>query len=136
MKPHMHAIIVEVVFPIMCYTDEDQELWEDDPYEFIRFKYDVYEDFVSPVTAAQCLLRSATEKRKQVLDPVMNFCVQILNTPAETRDPRQKDGILHMIGTLSDILLKKKKYKDHMESMLVHHVFAETTSPLGYMRAR
>jgi hypothetical protein len=70
------------------------------------FVLDVYEDFVSPVTAAQCLLRSATEKRKQVLDPVMNFCVQILNTPAETRDPRQKDGILHMIGTLSDILLK------------------------------
>jgi hypothetical protein len=67
---------------------------------------DVYEDFVSPVTAAQCLLRSATEKRKQILDPVMNFCVQILNTPAETRDPRQKDGVLHMIGTLSDILLK------------------------------
>ncbi|XP_028414621.1 importin-7-like [Dendronephthya gigantea] len=136
MKPHMHTIIVEIVFPIMCHTDEDEELWQDDPYEFIRFKYDVYEDFVSPVTAAQSLLRGATQKRKQILDPVMNFCVQILNTPAETRNPRQKDGVLHMIGTLSDILLKKKKYKDHMEAMLVHHVFDETRSPLGFVRAR
>ena len=58
------------------------------------------------MTAAQSLLRKATEKRKQVLDPVMIFCVQILNTQAEQRDPRQKDGVLHMIGTLSDILLK------------------------------
>lgn len=40
----------------------------------------------------------------------MNFCVQILNTPAEKRDPRQKDGILHIIGTLSDILLKVQKF--------------------------
>ena len=23
----------------MCHTDEDEELWQDDPYEFIRFKY-------------------------------------------------------------------------------------------------
>ncbi|XP_046861110.1 importin-7-like [Xenia sp. Carnegie-2017] len=136
MKPHVHAIIVEIVFPIMSHTDEDEELWQDDPYEFIRFKYDVYEDFVSPVTAAQSFLRKATEKRKQILDPVMNFCVQILNAPAETRNPRQKDGILHMIGTLSDILLKKQKYKFHMEAMLSHHVFPETESPLGFMRAR
>lgn len=23
----------------MCHTDEDQELWEEDPYDFIRVKY-------------------------------------------------------------------------------------------------
>ena len=23
----------------MCYTDEDDELWQEDPYEFIRVKY-------------------------------------------------------------------------------------------------
>ena len=48
-------------------------------------------------------MRSANEKRKQILDPVMNFCVQILNIPA---GKRQKDGVLYIIGTLSDILLK------------------------------
>ena len=33
------GIIQEVVFPLMCYTDEDDELWQEDPYEFIRVKY-------------------------------------------------------------------------------------------------
>lgn len=33
------AIIQEVVFPLMCYTEEDDELWQEDPYEFIRVKY-------------------------------------------------------------------------------------------------
>ena len=85
----------------------------------------MYEDFVSPVTAAQSFLRKATEKRKQILDPVMNFCVQILNTPAETRNPRQKDGILHMIGTLSDILLKVQWFS------LLHACYLSTNSPVS-----
>lgn len=67
---------------------------------------DIFEDFVSPVTAAATLLHTAVSKRKQVLDPTMVFCVHVLNLPAEQRDPRQKDGALHMIGTLADVLLK------------------------------
>ncbi|KAJ7370959.1 importin-7 [Desmophyllum pertusum] len=39
MRPHIQAIIQEVVFPLMCYTEEDDELWQEDPYEFIRVKY-------------------------------------------------------------------------------------------------
>jgi len=33
--------------------------------------------------------------------------------------PSQKDGALHMIGTMADILLKMKNYKDHLEPFLV-----------------
>lgn len=73
------------------------------PHLFIT---DIFEDFVSPVTAAATLLHTAVSKRKQVLDPTMVFCVHLLNMPAEQRDPRQKDGALHMIGTLADVLLK------------------------------
>ncbi|XP_073245306.1 importin-7-like [Porites lutea] len=136
MRPRIQAIIQEVVFPLMCYTEEDEELWQEDPYEFIRVKYDIFEDFVSPVTAAATLLHTAVSKRKQVLDPTMVFCVHLLNIPAEQRDPRQKDGALHMIGTLADVLIKRKMYRTQLESMLVQHVFPEFKSPLGYLRAR
>lgn len=34
----------------------------------------------------------------------MGFCYQILTEPAS--DPRKKDGALHMIGSLAEILLK------------------------------
>lgn len=67
---------------------------------------DIFEDFISPVTAAATLLHTAVSKRKQVLDPTMIFCVHMLNMPPDQRDPRQKDGALHMIGTLADVLLK------------------------------
>ena len=39
MKPHMPAIIQEILFPLMCHSDEDQDLWESDPVEYIRVKY-------------------------------------------------------------------------------------------------
>lgn len=136
MRPHIQAIIQEVIFPLMCYTEEDDELWQEDPYEFIRVKYDIFEDFISPVTAAATLLHTAVSKRKRVLDPTMIFCVHMLNMPPDQRDPRQKDGALHMIGTLADVLLKRKMYRTQLENMLLQHVFPEFKSSLGYLRAR
>ena len=43
---------------------EVEELFETDPYGYIRVKFDVFEEFVSPSTAAQTLLHSAVVKRK------------------------------------------------------------------------
>ncbi|MBN3273221.1 IPO7 protein, partial [Polyodon spathula] len=150
LKPHIQGIIQDVVFPLMCYTDTDEELWQEDPYEYIRMKFDVFEDFISPTTAAQTLLFTACSKRKEVLQKTMGYCYQILTEP--TADPRKKDGALHMIGSLAEVLLKttssvqsvhnlitlriKKIYKDQMEFMLQNHVFPLFSSELGYMRAR
>uniref|UniRef100_A0A8C3YA29 Importin 7 n=1 Tax=Catharus ustulatus TaxID=91951 RepID=A0A8C3YA29_CATUS len=128
LKPHIQGIIQDVIFPLMCYTDADEELWQEDPYEYIRMKFDVFEDFISPTTAAQTLLFTSCSKRKEVLQKTMGFCYQILTEP--NADPRKKDGALHMIGSL------KKIYKDQMEYMLQNHVFPLFSSELGYMRAR
>ena len=38
-KPHIQGIIQDVIFPLMCYTDADEELWQEDPYEYIRMKF-------------------------------------------------------------------------------------------------
>lgn len=100
---------------------------------FLFVILDVFEDYISPTTAAQTLLFNACNKRKevgsekngllcqlpllyirtnslyaaccvQVLQKTMGFCHQILTDPAT--DPRKKDGALHMIGSLAEILLK------------------------------
>uniref|UniRef100_A0A8C7U2T2 Importin 7 n=1 Tax=Oncorhynchus mykiss TaxID=8022 RepID=A0A8C7U2T2_ONCMY len=125
LKPHIQGIIQDVVFPLMCYTDSDQELWEEDPYEYIRMKFDVFEDFISPTTAAQTLLFTSCNKRKEVLQKTMGFCYQILTEP--TSDPRKKDGALHMIGSLAEILLKVINPQHHLcvSACWVLHYFCE-----------
>jgi len=55
---------------------------------------------------------------------------------AANADPRQKDGALHMVGSLADILLKKPVYKNQMEQLLATFVFPEFSSPHGHLRAR
>ncbi|XP_046689016.1 importin-7-like [Homalodisca vitripennis] len=39
LKPHMFAIIQEVLFPLMSYSDSDEELWNSDPHDYIRVKF-------------------------------------------------------------------------------------------------
>lgn len=64
----------------------------------------------------------------------MAFCIQVLQNPQLA--PRQKDGILHIIGAVAPVLLKKSMYKDQVEMMLVSYVFPEFQSQHGFLRAR
>lgn len=120
-RPHFNEIFVDIIFPLLCYSNEDDQLWHDDPYEYIRMKFgqlldtslndyilflDIFEDLVSPVVAVQVFLAECCQKRKNILDPVMSFCVQVLNEPADKRDPRRKDGALNVIGTTCDVLMR------------------------------
>ena len=75
----------------MSYTEKDAELWETDPYEYIRVKFDIFEDFVSPITAAQTVLHSVCKKRKDVLPKTMDLLMNIVQNQQST--PSQKDGM-------------------------------------------
>lgn len=35
----MFGIVQEVIFPLLCHSDADEELWETDPLEYIRVTY-------------------------------------------------------------------------------------------------
>ena len=39
----------------LIISDDDQDLWDDDPHEYIRSKFDVFEDFISPNTGKSLL---------------------------------------------------------------------------------
>ncbi|KPU74864.1 uncharacterized protein Dana_GF26794 [Drosophila ananassae] len=90
---------------------------------------DIFEDYATPVVAAQSMLHSMCKKRK-----AMSTIMQVITSP--NADNKQKDGALHMIGTLANVLLKKAQYRDQVESMLTTYVFPEFQNPAGHMRAR
>lgn len=56
MKPHMESLVLHVVFPLLCFSDEDRQLWEEDPQEYVRKGYDVIEDLYSEKNAATVFL--------------------------------------------------------------------------------
>ena len=133
-KPHAIALIQDVIFPLMSFSEADEELWDMDPIEYIRQKFDVFDDISSPVPAAETLLHSLCKTRKGILTNVMNAFLTIINNPSIT--PKEKDGALHMVGSLADVLPKKKVFKDQVENLLVQYVFPGFQSQQGHLRAR
>ena len=67
---------------------------------------DVFVELESPVIAGVTFVQEACKTRKNVLDQVLVFCLNILNTPEDTRSPRLKDGALHTIGSIATVLLR------------------------------
>ncbi|GAB1607703.1 importin-7-like isoform X1 [Argonauta hians] len=132
LKNNTDDLIQKVIFPLMWHNEKDNELWNSDPHEYIRRKFDLSD--MSTIDAAGRLFHSLAGKRSGVLEKAMNFCMTILNKNQVT--PQEKDGIMHMLGTVADILVESDIYKDRIEAVLVTHLFPEFQSQHGFLRAR
>jgi len=137
----MPVLIEHLIFPVLCQSDEDIELFESDPSEYLHRKLNFYEEVSSPDVAATNFLVTLTKARRKQTFAVLNYVNSIVNryeaAPEDQKDPRQKEGALRMIGTLSGVILgKKSPIADQVEYFFVRHVFPEFRSPHGFLRAR
>ncbi|THU49261.1 hypothetical protein C4D60_Mb06t07690 [Musa balbisiana] len=141
LQPQLDIVLFEIVFPLMCFNDNDQKLWSEDPHEYVRKGYDIIEDLYSPRTAAMDFVSELVRKRgKENFQKFIHFIVDIFTryneASVEFKPYRQKDGALLAIGTLCDKLKQTEPYKSGLERMLVQHVLPEFTSPIGHLRAK
>ncbi|XP_075512049.1 importin beta-like SAD2 [Primulina tabacum] len=141
LQPRLDIVLFEIIFPLMCFNDNDQILWDEDPSEYVRKGYDIIEDLYSPRTAAMDFVSELVRKRgKENLHKFISFIVQIFTrydeAAVEYKPYRQKDGALLAIGALCDKLKQTEPYKSELERMLVQHVFPEFSSSVGHLRAK
>ncbi|TYK24814.1 importin beta-like SAD2 [Cucumis melo var. makuwa] len=141
LQPRLDSLLFEIIFPLMCFNDNDQKLWDEDPHEYVRKGYDIIEDLYSPRTASMDFVSELVRKRgKENLQKFIQFIVGIFNrydeATIEFKPYRQKDGALLAIGALCDKLKQTEPYKSELERMLVQHVFPEFNSPVGHLRAK
>jgi hypothetical protein len=141
LKPHTDNLISHLIFPVLCQSDEDIELFEEEPSEYLHRKLNFYEDVTAPDVAATNFLVTLTKSRRKQTFSVLNFVNEIVNryeaAPDNEKNPREKEGALRMIGTLSGVILgKKSPVADQVEYFFVRHVFPEFRSPHGFLRAR
>ncbi|KAG5179075.1 armadillo-type protein [Tribonema minus] len=141
LKPHLDFLLFQVVFPLLCLRDDDLDLFESDPHEFVHRANDPMQDFLDPkLPAINLILDMVKYRPKDSLHSLLTFITQVLNryaaAPPEQRDYRQKDGALVALGSMHEFLKKKKQYAGSLEGLLVAHVLPEFHSPLGFMRSR
>ena len=141
LKPHIGTLISQFLFPVLCQSDEDIELFEDDPQEYLHRKLNFYEEVSAPDVAATNFLVTLTKSRKKQVYAVLEYVNTVVNTyesaPDDQKNPRHKEGALRMIGTLAPVILGKKSPIAHqVEYFFVRHVYPEFRSPHGFLRAR
>lgn len=141
LKPHMDNLVAHFVFPLLCQTDEDLELFQSDPQEYLHRKMNYYEEVSAPDIAATNFLVALTKSRKKQTFSILQFVNGIVSkyesAPDDQKQPREKEGALRMIGCLASVILgKKSPIADQVEYFFVRHVFPEFRSPHGFLRAR
>lgn len=141
LKPHMENLIAHFVFPILCQSDEDIELFEEDPSEYLHRKLNFYEEVSAPDVAATNFLVALTKNRKKQTFSILTFVNGVVSkyegAADDQKQPREKEGALRMIGSLASVILgKKSPIADQVEYFFVRHVFPEFRSPHGFLRAR
>lgn len=110
-KPHLDFVIFQAIFPTLCLSSEDIELFTDDPVEFVRKIHDPMEDWLDPRQSAVNLLQTLARYRtKDVLPKVLPYFQSILQTyadaPMESKNFVAKDGVLVAFATISKVSIK------------------------------
>ncbi|KAK5404132.1 Nonsense-mediated mRNA decay protein 5 [Exophiala xenobiotica] len=141
LKPHMDSLIKHLIFPVLCQSDEDMELFTDNPPDYLHRKLNFYEEVSAPDMAATNFLIALTKSRKQQTYVILSYVNEVVTryeaAPDDQKNPREKEGALRMIGSLSSVILgKKSPIADQVEYFFVRHVFPEFRSPHGFLRAR
>jgi hypothetical protein len=134
-KPHMDMLVAKVIYPLVCFTEEDQELFTDDPREFIQKKLDPLSDVSGPVAAAHSLLVDlVTDRFKTTFMPVLQFLNSLLSTQTTAS---QLDGALSMLSDMAGaIVSNKSNMKNQSGHVLTQFVIANLESPEPFLRMR
>ena len=140
-RPVVMHVITDLVFPFVCHSDADDAMWNEDPLEFVRTRFDIMEDYRNPAVAAKSFIHClATRKKKVMLMPILMFANDLLGRCASDKpsveNARRKDGLLCILGCIAEVLLKQDDLAKQLEKLVELHVFPEFDSPYPFLRAR
>ena len=138
LKPHLNFVVFDVCFDVLKMTQDDIELLENDPHEYIARGNDLMSEFVDPRTMAVTLVEDLVNFRTaSVAKVLMEFLHGKIANYATTQDHLSYDAALLILGSLSKFLKKSKnKFDAGLPGMIMSHVVPQFGNPLGFVRAR
>ncbi|KAJ3574136.1 hypothetical protein NP233_g1960 [Leucocoprinus birnbaumii] len=135
LKPHFETLVSSFVFPQLTFNDHRQQVWENDPVDYIRMAVDEYESFSTPVSAATSFLFAlASNRTKITFMPILGFINQVLRSYAS---PSPVSLITVLINTpaLGPWIMRHPEVKNNMEQFMLQFVTPELDSAQPYLRA-
>lgn len=130
-KPAIMALITDIIIPVIYRTQSDEELWQENPIEFVRKESDLGRAYYSAKSSAIDLLITICEKG--YLSLFLEFVShELQSNPALL----QKEAILLALGSLYQILKDNADLAQNVETILSVYVYPEFENSVGFLRAR
>lgn len=148
--PFIDNILYETAIPLMLTSNRDQQLFEEDPIEYIRKQQDIMETIYMPknttIDLLQLICQYKTKKGKgqkpDYLMPFLSFASSNMQQYADAcaaggnPDWRIKEALLFSIGNLNEVIHLYDDLSANIEPMLKAHVLADLSSPHLILRSR
>lgn len=143
--PHVDTLLTRVVFSYLCFSEADEDLWANDPGEYVRKQYDFTEDLTSPRMAASNLLSKMADLRsKKTILPFLQYLMQSVlepfqrapaGSPERARLTRQKVGAFASLAAVKVKLISRPDLANSLMSVLKIHVEPDLQSEFGILRS-
>ncbi|EPT26865.1 importin-beta N-terminal domain-containing protein [Toxoplasma gondii ME49] len=149
LKPSGEFLVSQVCVPLLQFNEEDDELWQSEPVEFVRRQSDALESFSDPREAACEFIKALVRYRgRDFLEPLYLLTHRLVeefrtlsqqasaaNQPLSVVAFQKKDAALRLACCISDRLLSKKRQAP-VEEFLTHFVLPDLQSPNKFLRMR
>ena len=122
-QEHLQTILFELTLPLLLISENEFQLWSENPVEYVRLQVDnsnsfnvkkVDEDMIQSI----CNIR---QTRKNKISDNLTNCLQMLvqnlsEPPSE--DFRHREALLHAFGLLSQHMAYSAEYQANAELMI------------------
>lgn len=136
-KPHFDIILRHLLFRCLC--QENLELYEDDPEEYVRRYFDINRESKTADVAAVDALFVAVHHRFEELPLILTFLNEIFNTYSDQNEEGalKIEGGLRILSSISISLEKDESpVKDQIDQIIDGFIVPQLSSKYEFLRAR
>lgn len=125
------SLITQIITPTVSKTPYDEELWIDNPIEYIRRQSDLSSVYYSASNACIDLLDTICSHGY-----LQQFLTYLSGSLSNQLSPITKESLMNQVGCLAMLLKSDVAFEKTIEDMLTMHIFSELSSSIGFLVAR
>lgn len=128
---HGLPLLTQVILPLIQRVPADEEIWRENPVEFIHRESDMTKSYYSPKSSAVDLLVALCKTS------YFPSVIQYISDQLASNPPLQyKEALLTAVGSLFHIIKEHNQYSAEMQNLLQNYVMPEFENSVGFMRLR
>lgn len=135
---NFEPLLFEILIPSLFITKTDEELWNQDPQEYIRRQEDSSFIFNRIKSTILWIIDIFCSEDQSFLSKFFQYLEDSFknNSMNPTIQCLLKEVLIHILGFLKERILDNKILANKTEEVLKTLIFPELMSPIGFLRSR